>query len=362
MAEDIDNFQRTEEPTPKRLEEARKRGDAPKSQELVAAVMLAAGALVLWLFAGPAAKGLTEAGAAFLDHPQEFAVDGAALQRLFAAIAMRIGAVLAGVGVLFLAAAIIANVGQAMPVFTAARLAPRLSKLSPLAGAKRIFGPSGLFNFTKGVAKILIIGAILVYALWPDRSVLIGLLEAGEQELLELARAETLKLLVLTVAAMAVIAALDFGFQRRAWMQRLRMTKEEVKRELKETEGDPLIRGRLRQTRETRARRRMIAAVKDATVLVMNPTHVAVALKYDIGVAEAPVCVAKGADETALRMRAAAEEHRVPVVENPPLARALFAGVEVDEEIPVEHYEAVANVISFILKKAGRAGARPRLG
>ncbi len=358
MADEADNFQRTEEPTPKRLEDARKRGDSPKSQELVAAVMLAAGALVLWLFAGPAAKSLMEAGAVFLDHPQEFAIDGASLQRLFAAIGARIGAVLAGVGALFLAAAFLANVGQARPVFTAARLAPKLSKLSPLAGAKRIFGPSGLFNFTKGVAKILIIGGILVYALWPDRALLIGLLEAGEQQLLDLARAETLKLLILTVSAMAVIAALDYGFQRHSWMQRLRMTKEEVKRELKETEGDPIIRGRLRQMRETRARRRMIAAVKDATVLVMNPTHVAVALKYEVGVTEAPVCVAKGADETALRMRAAAEIYRVPVVENPPLARALFAGVEVDEEIPVDHYEAVANVISFILKTASRAGAR----
>jgi flagellar biosynthetic protein FlhB len=355
MAGENDDFQKTEEPTAKRLEEARKRGDAPKSQELIAAVMLAAGAIVLWLLAGPAAKGLTGAGAAFLDHPQEFAVDGAALQRLFAAVALKLGALLAGVGVIFLAAAIIANVGQARPVFSGARLAPKLSKLSPVAGFKRIFGPSGLFNFTKGLAKLIIIGGILVYALWPDRALLIGLFAAGEQELVNLARAETLKLLILTVSAMAVVAALDYGFQRSAWMRRLRMTKEEVRRELKETEGDPLIRGRLRQMRDARSRRRMLAAVKDATVLLMNPTHVAVALKYEIGVTDAPICVAKGAEETALRMRAVAVENRVPVIENPPLARALFAGAEIDEEIPVEHYEAVANVISFILKKAARA-------
>lgn len=355
MAAETDNFQRTEDPTPKRLEEARKRGDAPKSQELVAAAMLGAGALALWLFAGPAGKGLVEAGAAFIDHPHEFAADGAALTSLFAAISLKLGAIVGAATVLFVAAAALANIGQARPVFSAARLAPKLSKLSPLAGLTRIFGPSGLFNFTKGVAKIIIVGAILTWAMWPERDVLVGLLQSTENELLVTARAEILKLLALTVMAMSVIAALDYGFQRHSWMKRLRMTKEEVKRELRETEGDPLIRGRLRHERETRARRRMLAAVKEATVLIMNPTHYAVALKYEAGATAAPVCVAKGAEEMALRMRDVANENRVPVVQNAPLARALFAGAAVDEEIPVEHYEAVANVISFIMRKAEEA-------
>ena len=133
------------------------------------------------------------------------------------------------------------------------------------------------------------------------------------------------------------------------------MTKEEVRRELKETEGDPQIKGRLRQLRETRARKRMIAAVKDATVLIMNPTHYAVALDYEMESSAVPLCVAKGVDDLALRMRDAAEENNVPVVENPPLARALHASVEVDEEIPIEHYEAVAKVIGFIMRKARSA-------
>jgi flagellar biosynthetic protein FlhB len=355
MAAETDDFQRTEEPTPKRLEEARKRGDAPKSIELVAAVMLGAGALGLWMLAGPAGKGLLSAGAAFLDHPHEFAMDGASLTTLFGAVSLKLAAIGAGIGLLFLAAAMIANIGQARPVFSAARLAPNLAKLSPIAGLNRIFGPVALFNFTKGVAKIIIVGSILAWALWPERDVLIGLLQSNENALLVMARAEILKLLGLTVAAMAVIAALDYGYQRRAWIKRLRMTKDEVKRELRETEGDPLIRGRLRYERETRARRRMLAAVKDATVLIMNPTHYAVALKYQPGETAAPICVAKGADEVALRMRDVANDNRVPVVLNAPLARALFAGAELDEEIPVEHYEAVANVISFIMRKAAEA-------
>lgn len=358
MADVADHLQRTEEPTPKRLEEARRKGDAPKSQELIAAAMLAAGAMSLWLLAGPAAKGLAQTGAAFLDHPHQFAVDGASLTRLFAAIAARLAAVGAGLALFFVGAALLANIVQARPVFTAARMAPKLSKLSPLAGLKRIFGPSGLFNFTKGVFKLLIVGSILVWAMWPQRDLLVGLIDAGARELLAIARVEILKLLALAIGAMSVIAALDYGFQRHSWRKRLRMTREEVRREMKETEGDPLIRGRLRRERETRARRRMLVAVKDATVLIMNPTHYAVALKYEEGSEGAPVCIAKGADETALRMRQVANDNGVPVIENPPLARALFAAAEIDEEIPVEQYEAVAAVIGYVLGKAKQA-ARP---
>jgi len=168
-------------------------------------------------------------------------------------------------------------------------------------------------------------------------------------------QALVLKLVGLAVMAMIIIAGLDYAFQRHSWKKRLRMTKEEVRRELKESEGDPQIKARQRQLREQRMRKRMLAAVKDATVLVMNPTHYAVALGYEMDASEAPVCLAKGLDDLALRMRAEAEKHDVPVVENPPLARALHASVEVDEEIPLEHYEAVAKIIGFILNKARSA-------
>jgi len=355
MAEQTDEYQRTEEPTPKRLEEARKKGDAPKSQEIVAAVMLGAGGLSLWLFAAPAAEGLKQTGAAFIDHPHAFAMDGEALTRLFAAIAMRLAGVIAGLGVIFYIAALLANIAQARPVFTTERMKPKLSKISPLAGAKRIFGPSGLVNFAKGVGKLTIVGAILIFALWPDRDRLTGLLYADERALLEMAQATILKLFALTIAAMTVIAALDYGYQRQSWMKRQRMTKEEVKREMKESEGDPQIRGRLRQQREARSRRRMMVAVQDATVLIMNPTHFGVALAYEEGSDGAPICVAKGLDAVALRMRDVAEEHQVPVVDNPPLARALYAAADLDEEIPFEHYEAVAQVIGFIMGKARTA-------
>ncbi len=355
MADQQDSAQRTEDATPKRLEEARKKGDAPKSQEAVAAVMLGAGALGLWLFAGPAARGIAETGVPFIDRPHEFLIDAGSLQRLFAGLSLKLAAVLAGLGVLFFVAALLANAGQARPVFTTERMKPSFQKISPVAGLKRIFGPSGLFNFAKGVGKLLLIGAILGFALWPDREILVTALYSNGQSLLVAVQTLILKLIGLTVLAMIVIAGLDYAFQRHSWKQRLRMTKDEIRRELKESEGDPQIKGRLRQLRETRTRKRMVAVVKDATVLIMNPTHYAVALDYKQGSDQAPLCLAKGIDDVALRMRAAADEHGVPVVENPPLARALYATAEIDQEIPIDHYEAVAKIIGFIMRKAKSA-------
>lgn len=364
MSEAQDQSQKTEDPTPKRLEDARKKGDAPKSQEITAAVMLGAAALGVWSISPSTAHALAQIGAAFLDHPHDFATDGAALMGLFRTVSFAAGAALAGVAALTVVAAILGNAGQAKPVFTTERMKPRLSKLSPIEGAKRIFGPTGLFNFAKGVAKIMIVGAILITALWPDRALLSGLPYAEEGAALTMAQGLVLKLIGLAFAAMLLIGALDFAWQVQSWKKRLRMTREEVRREQKEQEGDPQIKARQRRTRETRARRRMLAAVKDATVLIMNPTHYAVALAYDSVAgderAAAPICTAKGLDDLALRLKAEALKHNVPVIENPPLARALHASVELDAEIPLEHYEAVAKIIGFVMAKAGRAAAAAR--
>ncbi len=359
MADEQDQAQRTEEPTPKRLQDARKKGDAPKSQEVTTAAMLGAAALAVWLLAPSAAESVAQMGAAFLDHPHTFVADGASLVVLFRNIAIASGVALGGLGVLVVLAAVLGNAGQARPVFTTERMKPKLSKISPIEGAKRIFGPNGLFNFAKGLAKLIIVSVILVMALWPDHHLLAGLPYADESAMLAMARTMVLKLIGLALAAMLVIGALDFGWQVHSWKKRLRMTREEVRRELKEQEGDPQIKARQRRTRDARARRRMLAAVKDATVLIMNPTHYAVALTYDSALGEnsnaAPVCIAKGLDDLALRLKAEALKYNVPVVENPPLARALHASVDLDEEIPLEHYEAVAKIIGFVMAKAQHA-------
>lgn len=354
MADASDQHKRTEEPTPKRLEDARRKGDAPRSQEIVAAAMIAAAGFGLWLLAEPAATALAKVGASFLEHPHEFAADGDNLTRLFFDVSVKTGAALAGFAALFAGAALAASAGQSRPVFAPAKLKPSLARVSPAAGFKRLFGPAALVNFAKGLGKIVLVGAILAFALWPDRDRLAGLPHADVGAITDVAGAAIGKLFACAAAAMIVIAGLDYSWARREWKKRLRMTREEVRRELKESEGDPQIKGRQRQLRDARARRRMMTAVRDATVLIMNPTHFAVALKYEPGEAAAPLCVAKGLDDIALRLRAAAEENRVPVVENPPLARALYSVVEIDDEIPTEHYEAVAKVIGVVMSRVGR--------
>jgi flagellar biosynthesis protein FlhB len=150
-----------------------------------------------------------------------------------------------------------------------------------------------------------------------------------------------------------VIAGLDYVVQYRRFMQRNRMSRQEIKEEFRQNEGDPAIKARVRQIRQERSRKRMMAAVPEATVVITNPTHYAIALKYESGKTAAPVCVAKGVDQLALRIRAVAEEHAIPVIENPPLARALHASVEVDDAIPPEHYKAVAQVIGYVMRLNG---------
>ena len=163
-----------------------------------------------------------------------------------------------------------------------------------------------------------------------------------------------MRVLIAVLSVLALVAVLDYLLQRYRFIQRNRMTKQEVKEEFRQNEGDPLVKARIRRIRTEKARKRMMAAVPRATVVITNPTHYAVALQYEQGKTEAPLCVAKGIDALALRIRAVAEEHKVPVVENPPLARALYATVEIDETIPPEHYKAVAQVIGYVLKLTGK--------
>ncbi|HEY8948572.1 MAG TPA: flagellar type III secretion system protein FlhB, partial [Rhizomicrobium sp.] len=202
--------------------------------------------------------------------------------------------------------------------------------------------------------KIAIVGGVLWTVLWPQRGTLGGLLGAEPQQIASAMIHLLIKLLTATLSVLAVIAVLDYVLQRYRFLQRNRMSKQEIKEEYRQTEGDPAVKAKVKQIRIERSRRRMMAAVPEATVVIMNPTHYAVALKYESGKMVAPVCVAKGVDALALKIRAVAEEHDVPVVENPPLARALYATVEIDEPVPAEQYKAVAQVIGYVMKLTGK--------
>jgi flagellar biosynthetic protein FlhB len=185
--------------------------------------------------------------------------------------------------------------------------------------------------------------------IWPERGRISSLVRSDPAAILPVALTLTLKILGAVVAMLAMVAAADYLFQYRRWYERQKMSLRDMKEEFKQSEGDPVIKGKLKQMRQGRMRKRMIAAVPKATVVIANPTHFAVALQYERGM-EAPLCVAKGVDALALKIRSIAEEHSVPVVENPPLARALHATVEIDQTIPPEHYKAVAEVIGYVMR------------
>jgi flagellar biosynthetic protein FlhB len=225
----------------------------------------------------------------------------------------------------------------------------QLSKISPMTGLKRLFSQQAIANFVKGLLKLAVIGTVMTALLWPQRHRLDGLVQTEIVGTLALTKSLALEMLGAVIAILAFIAAADYLFQYRQWYERQKMSAREMKEEFKQTEGDPMIKSRIRALRQGRMRKRMMAQVPKATVVITNPTHYAIALQYERGM-DAPVCVAKGVDTLAFKIREIATEHAIPVVENPPLARALHATVEVDQEVPPEHYKAVAEVIGYVMR------------
>jgi flagellar biosynthetic protein FlhB len=221
---------------------------------------------------------------------------------------------------------------------------------------KRIFGKQAAANFGKGIFKLVALGSVMSAILWPERHRLEAMLQFDPAAIMATITGLTMKLLGAVVAMLAVVAIADYFFQYRTWFERQKMSLQEMKQEFKQSEGDPHIKGRLRQLRMARMKKRMMTAVPKASVIITNPTHYAVALSYERGMA-APICVAKGVDLIALKIREIAKKHDIPIVENVPLARALHAAVEIDAEIPVEHYHAVAEVIGYVMGlKRGLSG------
>jgi flagellar biosynthetic protein FlhB len=354
MADDRDDTDKTEDPTQKRLEDAIKRGDVVKSQEVSAWFVLAAAALVLLTFSGPMSTQLTATFRGVVENSWRISADGGGLMRLARELSVETLAAVAIPFLLLLLAAIGGNAIQHRLVWSAEALTPKFSKISPLAGAKRLFSKQSLANFVKGLVKLAVVGTVLTLLMWPARKRLEGLVSTDPAAIAPFTRLLSLQLFGAVVAILAVIAAADYLFQYRQWFERQKMSLREVRDEFKESEGDPKIKAKIRQLRVSRMRRRMMAAVPSATVVITNPTHFAVALQWERGMA-APICVAKGQDRIALKMREVAGENNVPIVENPPLARTLHATVEIDQEVPAEHYKAVAEVISYVMRLNGSA-------
>jgi flagellar biosynthetic protein FlhB len=357
MADEQQDAERTQDPTQKRLDEALERGDVVKSQEVSTWFVIGGGALMLSAFSGSMSSGLTTTFRGLLANAAQIPVDGQALISIAGRIEREVlAAVAIPLGLLALAA-IAGNVIQHRLVWSAEQLKPKFSKISPLAGLKRLFSAQSLANFAKGLAKLAVVGSVMTALLWPQRQRLVGLVQTDIFGTLLLTRSLALDMLSVVVSILFLVAAADYLFQYRQWYERQKMSLREMKEEFKQTEGDPMVKGKIRQLRQSRMRKRMMAAVPKASVVIVNPTHYAVALQYEKGMA-APICVAKGVDALAFKIREVAEEHAIPIVENPPLARALHATVEIDQEIPAEQYKAVAEVIGYVMKLRRAVGRR----
>jgi len=357
MADEDDGGERTEDPTQKRLDDALERGDVAKSQEVNTWFMIAGATLVISNFSG-SIGGIQMPLRNLIANSWMIRVDGPGLLMLMQNLEYTLFAAL-GLPILMLViTAIAGNMLQHRLVWSAQSLTPKLSKISPMEGAKRIFGKQAIANFAKGLFKLIALGSVMTAILWPERHRLESMLRFDPSALLGVVISLTLHLMGAVVAMLAVVAIADYFFQYRQWYERQKMSLREMKEEFKQSEGDPHVKGRMRQLRQARMKKRMMAAVPKASVIITNPTHFAVALSYERGMA-APVCVAKGVDRIALKIREIAGENNIPIVENVPLARALYATVEIDDEIPVEHYHAVAEIIGYVMGlRRGLSGRR----
>jgi flagellar biosynthesis protein FlhB len=349
MSDDKDQEDKTEDPTDRRIEQAIERGDVPKSMEAATFFALGAGTLALIITGSVGLSDFVGSMRAFLQNAHQVPFDGKGLMSIANFSMWKYTAI---VGIPF-AFALIAGLAQGLimhrPLWTPEPMMPKLNRLSPMSGFKRIFGKEAFVQFLKSLMKFTIVTIVIFAVLWPERARLDSLVRLDPVKMMEASWSLTLKLLGGVLMVFAFVAAADILYQRFTWKQRLKMTREEMKQEFKETEGSPEIKARIRKVRMEILRRRMMAQVPKASLILTNPTHYAVALRYEAGM-NAPVLLAKGVDSLALRIREIAGEHEIPIVENPPLARALHANVEIDEEIPEEHYKAVAEVIGYVMR------------
>ncbi|PCI01599.1 MAG: flagellar biosynthesis protein FlhB [Alphaproteobacteria bacterium] len=354
MAEGDDDAQKTEEPTPKKLEETRKKGQVPLSREMNNWVMLLAGTIVIVAMGSSMMGGIADILKSVFDNSYQLHGPsggiGKVLSELFSAVGMQMG-----LPILFLLlAAFLGPFVQIGPLLSPESIKPSLSKISPIAGFGRLFSMRSLFEFFKGLLKISIVGSVSFILLSPFYDTIDHYVGLPIPYMLDQLKALFFRLMTGVLVVLFILAVVDIVYQRMEHKKKIMMSRQDIKDEFKQTEGDPQMRARLRQLRMEKAQQRMIQSVPEADVVITNPTHFAIALKYDPKTMDAPVCLAKGTDEVAQRIKEVANDNKVTLVENKPLARAMYDMVEIGETIPEEHYKAVAEVISYVFKLKGK--------
>ena len=341
MAETADKDSKTEEPTERRIREAIEKGNIPVSREApIFASMVGILAIASFFLADRSVR-LSLVLRRLLDDPGGWSLEnGSDAGQLLAAIGFETGRFLLPVIATLTVAGLVASFLQNAPSFAFDRIKPQLSRISPQEGVKRIFGMRGQAEFLKATVKFIAVAIVVMVILQSDQLRVMSAMYTDPAAVPALILSLAMKLLAAVSVATIVIVAADLVWARVTWRRELRMTRQDLKDEFKQSEGDPLVKARLRSLARDRTRRRMIAAVPRATLVIVNPTHYAVALRYHRNEGGAPLVVAKGQDLIALKIREVAEEHDIPVVEDKPLARSLYESVEVDRMIPPEFYKA----------------------
>lgn len=349
MADESD-LEKTEQPSQRRIDQARERGQVARSRELSTFAVLLAGGGVLWFMGSTVTQSMVQLLREGLVLDREMVYDSALMTpRLYELAMDALIAFLPFLLAVLLAAALSPLLLNGW-LFSVEALQPKLSKLNPIAGLGRMFSRTALVELVKALAKAALVGGVGAWVIWSDLDAVMALgLQSPDASIPAMGQLIGQGVMVI-IGAMLLIVAIDVPFQLWDHNKKLMMTKEEVRQENKETEGDPMVKGRIRQLQREAARRRMMSAIPTADVVVTNPTHYSVALKYNENGSGAPVVVAKGSHLLALRIREIAQEHHVPILEAPPLARALHKHTELGDTIPEALYTAVAEVLAYVYR------------
>ena len=355
MAESEDDASKTEEPSQKKLDEAREKGQIASSRELNHFFMMGSFLFFIAVMLPQTALDMMHLLTPYITKPDEIDMGPGG-------VILTMRHVVMGMLFVLLLPFLITFVGALAPAvlqhkihFTTEHIKPKFSKLNPLAGFGKLFGMKALIEFVKNLSKVFAICAICTMVALPYRNQLPQLLHTSHKfTILQYSGIIATKVLIGICMFLFLLGIIDYVYQHFTIRKSLRMSRHELKDEYKQQEGDPHVKGKLRQICRERAKKRMMANVPKADVIITNPTHFAVALKYDSNSMQAPVMLAKGADEVAARIRERATEHRIPIIRNPPLARILYDTTEIDDEIPIEHYQAVAKIIGYVYRLKGK--------
>ncbi|MDI9571135.1 MAG: flagellar biosynthesis protein FlhB [Pseudomonadota bacterium] len=348
MAQNDQGQEKTEKATPKRREESHKKGQVAKSREL-SSVAILVGTLIYFYFNAPdLLKGLMAMTKKMLGRAGQVQLTGAGVPALFAELAWQVVILLLPLMLTVVVVSLLANILQVGFIFSAEAMAPKFSKINPIKGMKNVLGLRAFVELLKNTLKIIVIGSVAYLSIRSEVWGFLPLMDQGAWQILSFIGGNAFKILSNVCWLLMVLAVLDYLYQRWEHEKNIKMTKQELKEENKQMEGDPLIKGRIRRLQREAARKRMMASVPKADVVITNPTHLAVALKYDVATMAAPVLLAKGAGHVAERIREIAGEHRIPIVENKWVARVLYRMVDIDGVIPENLYRAVAEILAYV--------------